>query len=269
MFGAIIGDIVGSVYEFHNFKTERPEEIELFNAEARFTDDSVMTIAIADAILTGRDYADAVDDWGNRYPWSGYGGGFARWLRAKEKKPYGSWGNGSAMRVSPIGWAFETLEETLVHAKRSAEFTHNHVEGIKGAQAAASALFLARAGASKQELKAYVEHEFDYNLDRTTAEIRPHYQFNESCQGTVPEAIIVFLESADFLHAVKLAVSIGGDTDTIACIAGGIAEAFYKRIPTELVVFAEERLTSPMKVVIKTFRERFMDGDVALCGDVF
>ncbi|MDR0786101.1 MAG: ADP-ribosylglycohydrolase family protein [Treponema sp.] len=258
MLGAIIGDIVGSVYEFHNFKTERPEEVDLFNAAARFTDDTVTTIAIADAVLNDRGYAVAANDWGNRYPWAGYGGGFARWLAAKEKKPYNSWGNGSAMRVSPIGWAFETLEETLVQAKRSAEFTHNHPEGVKGAQATAAAIFLARRGASKQEIKSCIEREFDYNLDRTTTEIRPDYRFNESCQRTVPEALVVFLESEDFLHAMKLAVSIGGDTDTLACIAGGIAEAFYKGVPPELAFFAEKRLDPPMKAVLSAFRDKYL-----------
>ncbi|MDR0411703.1 MAG: ADP-ribosylglycohydrolase family protein [Treponema sp.] len=258
MLGAIVGDIIGSVYEFNNFKTEHPEEVELFNTDAKFTDDSVMTIAVADAILTGKDYADAADDWGNRYPWSGYGSRFIQWLAVKEKKPYNSWGNGSAMRVSPIGWAFETLEETMAQAKRSAEFTHNHPEGVKGAQATCAAVFLARTGASKQEIKSHIEQKFDYDLDRTIVEIRPAYRFNESCQRTVPEAVIVFLESEDFLHAMKLAVSIGGDTDTLACITGGIAEAFYKGVPTELAVFAENRLDPPMRTVLSAFRNKYL-----------
>ncbi|MDR1215141.1 MAG: ADP-ribosylglycohydrolase family protein [Treponema sp.] len=258
MLGAIVGDIVGSVYEFNNFKTKYPEEIALFNTDAGFTDDSVMTIAMADAILNGRDYASAANDWGNRYPWTGYGSRFAQWLGAKEKKPYNSWGNGSAMRVSPIGWAFKTLEETLVQAKRSAEFSHNHPEGVKGAQATATAIFLGRMGASKQEIKSHIEREFGYDLNRTTAEIRPNYSFNETCQRTVPEAIIVFLESEDFSHAMKLAVSIGGDTDTLACIAGGIAEAFYKGVPSELGSFAEKRLEPPMKVVLDAFHNRYL-----------
>jgi ADP-ribosylglycohydrolase len=258
MLGAIVGDVIGSIYEFNNFKTERPEEVELFNADARFTDDSVMTIAIADAILNGRGYADAAGDWGVRYPWSGYGSGFIQWLCSKEKKPYNSWGNGSAMRVSPIGWAFGTLEETLVQARLSAEFTHNHPEGVKGAQATAAAIFLGRMGESKQKIKSYIEREFGYDLNRKTVEIRPNYRFNETCQRTVPEAVIVFLESEDFLQAMKLAVSIGGDTDTLACIAGGVAEAFYKGVPPELAAFAEKRLDPPMKAVLNSFRAEYM-----------
>jgi ADP-ribosylglycohydrolase len=258
MLGAIVGDVIGSVYEFNNFKTEHPEEVKLFNAKSKFTDDSVMTIAIADAVLNDRDYAGTAADWGARYPWAGYGSGFIQWLCAKEKKPYNSWGNGSAMRVSPIGWVFETLEETLAHAKRSAEFSHNHPEGIKGAQATAAAIFLGRMGAPKKEIKSYIEREFGYDLNRTTAEIRPNYRFNETCQRTVPEAVIVFLESNDFLHAMKLAVSIGGDTDTLACITGSIAESFYKSVPSDLAVFTEKRLEPPMKAVLNAFRDRYL-----------
>ena len=193
--------------------------------------------------------------WGNRYPRMSCGWKFRQWLQSDSLEPYNSYGNGSAMRVSPIGWVCETLEETLAEAKRSAEVTHNHPEGIKGAQSVAAAMFLARNGKSKQEIKEYIETTFGYDLNRTTDQIRPDYKFDETCMGTVPEAIICFLESNDYVHAIQLAISIGGDTDTIACITGGIAEAFYRNIPDELIRFAESKLTNEMKQVIVAFRE--------------
>jgi ADP-ribosylglycohydrolase len=258
MYGAILGDILGDVYEFHNLKTETPEDIDLFNPASDFTDDSVMTVAIADAILTDRNYERAARVWGRRYPWAGYGGGFARWLGSNNPKPYNSWGNGSAMRVSPVGWAFGTLEETLIEAENSAKFSHNHPEGIKGAQATAAAIFLARTGSTKPAIKTYIEESFGYNLSRSVAEIRPTYTFNESCQGTVPEALIVFLEAADFPATMRLAISIGGDSDTLACIAGSVAEAFYRKIPAELIDFANERLKADMRAVVQAFGERYI-----------
>jgi ADP-ribosylglycohydrolase len=260
MYGALLGDIFGSVYEFDNLKTDTPEKIDLLHPKAGFTDDSVMTVAIAAAILCGRDYGEAAADWGNSFPWAGYGGRFAQWLESDDRKPYNSWGNGSAMRVSPVGWAFDTLEKTLSEAKKSAEFSHNHPEGIKGAQATAAAIFLARTGSPKSDIKAYIETNFGYDLDRTTQAIRPGYKFNESCQKTVPEAIIVFLESRDFTSAMQVAISIGGDTDTLACIAGGICEAFYKKIPREYIAFADERLDSDMRKVVKAFEARYGAG---------
>jgi ADP-ribosylglycohydrolase len=257
MYGALLGDIFGSIYEFNNRKTDKPEEINLLNPDCYYTDDSVLTIATAQAILTDGDFRKAYQEWARRYPRAGYGGGFRRWVFGDSSQPYNSWGNGSAMRISPVGWAFSTMEDTLAEAKKSAEVTHNHPEGIKGAQATAAAIFMARNGASKADIREYIIQQFGYNLDRTVSEIRPIYKFNESCQGTVPEAIIVFLESHDFAHCMQLAISIGGDTDTLACIAGGIAEAFYKEIPKEMIDFADNRIPYSMKQVVSGFRGKY------------
>lgn len=251
--GAIIGDTVGSIYEFNNHKSVN---FPLFDPRCEFTDDSIVTVAVAKWLVTDKEHTfekleECLVDFGKRYPnpMGGYGGGYIRWLFFPQnlksygetepsksgRHPYNSWGNGSAMRVSAVGWAFDTLEETLEIAKRSAEITHNHPEGIKGAQATAAAIFLARTGKSKQEIKDYIEKTFGYDLSRTCDEIRPKYHFDGSCQGTVPEAMIAFLESKDFESAIRLGVSIGGDTDTLVCITGGIAEAFYKDIPQPIV----------------------------------
>ena len=207
--GAIAGDIIGSRYEFFPHKdTNFP----LFHNEySDYTDDTVLTIANADWLISSNCLLGIMQDYGKRYPTAGYGGMFKRWLREEAPKPYNSWGNGSAMRVSPVGWAFDTLEETLEAAKQSAEITHNHPEGIKGAQATAACIFLARTGNSKEEIKEYIEKTFGYNLSRTCDEIRPTYQFDGSCQGTVPESIIAFLDSTDFESAIRLTVSLGGD----------------------------------------------------------
>ena len=253
MLGAIIGDICGSVYEWKPFKTGFPDEVPLVNADACFTDDSVLSIATAEAILLRKDYATAYKTWGRRYPNAGYGGSFYHWMMMDTTEPYNSWGNGSAMRVSPVGWAFGTLDETLAEAKRSAEVTHNHPEGIKGAQSVAAAIFLARNGASKQEIKQYIETTFGYNLNIATQDIWPVYYFEVSCQGSVPESIVSFLESRDYEHALKIAISLGGDSDTMACIAGGIAEAFYRTIPQHLVDFARQKLKKEMLDVIDGF----------------
>jgi ADP-ribosylglycohydrolase len=226
--GAFAGDIIGSSYEFDNVKSM---DFELFRKETFFTDDSVLTAATMCALLYELDYTEVYQEYGQLYPNRGYGGNFESWIYSNNPKPYNSWGNGSAMRASPIGWVCGTMEAVLAEAKKSAEVTHNHPEGIKGAQAAAAAVYLARTGKSKNEIKQFIAGKFGYNLDRTIAEIRPNYTFDVSCQGSVPEAIIAFLESTCFENAVRLAVSIGGDSDTIACIAGGIAEAFYKTIP--------------------------------------
>ena len=226
--GAIIGDIIGSVFEFHNVKTI---DFEMFGAGTDFTDDSVLTFATMDSILNGIDYTTAYQTYGRRYPHRGYGGFFRSWIRSYDPQPYNSFGNGSAMRVSPVGWAYDTLEDVLLQAKKSAEVTHNHPEGIKGAQATAVAVFLARNGSSKAEIRHYIQDAFGYDLERHIDDIRPCYHFNETCQETVPEAIIAFLESEDYESAIRLAISIGGDSDTVACITGGIAEAFYKEIP--------------------------------------
>ena len=230
--GAIIGDVIGSVYEWNNVRTT---DFPLFKSATDFTDDSVLTFATMDCILNGLDYVKVYQAYGANFPRRGYGGRFSSWIYEEHPEPYNSWGNGSAMRVSPVGWAYDTLEEVLFQAKRSAEVTHNHPEGIKGAQATAAAVFLARKGKSKPEIKEFIEQTFLYNLDRSIDEIRPNFRFDESCQGTVPEAIIAFLESKDFESAIRLAISLGGDSDTIACITGGIAEAYYKEIPEYII----------------------------------
>ena len=253
MYGAIIGDICGSSFEFKNFKTDNPSEIPLPAPNSDFTDDTVLTCAIIDALLKKRNYKKAVYRWANKYPKRGYGQGFAVWHTSFFPKPYNSCGNGSAMRVSAIGWVFETIEETLAEAKKSAEITHNHPEGIKGAQAVASAIFLARNGKNREIIKNYIENTFNYNLQRTLKEIRPVYQFDATCQGSVPEAIIAFLESEDYISAIQNALSIGGDSDTIACITGGIAEAYYKKIPAELISFAKGVLSKEMAALLEKF----------------
>lgn len=233
MLGAIIGDIVGSVYEWNNIKTK---EFPLFSPDCFFTDDTVMTLAMAEGLLNGgteEAFIRAMKGLGRKYPDAGYGNRFGSWLFSDEESPYNSWGNGSAMRVSPVGWMYDTLEAVERYAEISASVTHNHPEGIKGAQAAAASIFLARKGKTKQEIKAYVENTYGYDLSRTLEEIRPVYRFNESCQGTVPEAIIAFLESDGFEDAIRNAISLGGDSDTLAAITGSIAEAAYG-IPAEI-----------------------------------
>jgi len=228
MIGALAGDIIGSVYEWHNIKTK---QFELFRPDCFFTDDSVLTISLAEAILTRGDYVSLMKSYYRRYPDAGYGGFFHRWAGAEHSEPYNSWGNGAAMRISPVGFAFNTLEEVLERARQYTEVTHNHPAGIQGAQATASAIFLARTGKTKHEIKTYVATTFGYDLSLTLDEIRPTYAFDESCQGTVPQAITAFLESCDFEDAIRNAISLGGDSDTLACITGGIAQAFYGGVP--------------------------------------
>ena len=254
MTGAIAGDIIGSVYEFDNIKTT---DFPLFTNESDYTDDTIMTVAVADWLLNGGDLAKVMQRYGREYPYptGGYGGRFSGWLREKEPLPYNSWGNGSAMRVSAVGWMFDSLEKTLEVAKETAIVTHNHPEGIKGAQATAAAIYLARTGKSKQDIKQYIETTFSYDLGRTCDEIRPFYRFNESCQGTVPEAIIAFLDSSDFENAIRLAVSLGGDSDTLACITGGIAEAFYG-IPEDIEKQVSDKLPGTFQKVIKEFKNK-------------
>jgi len=224
MLGAIAGDIIGSVYEFSPIKTE---DFELFSARITFTDDTVLTVALADAILHGKDYGRTMKEYYRRYPHAGYGSYFHQWARSDDSRPYNSWGNGAAMRISPVGFAYATLEEVLAQAEYFTAITHNHPEGIRGAQATAAAVFLARKGGSKEEIKAITGKRFGYDLSRSLDEIRPTYAFDVSCQGTVPQAITAFLESRDFEDAIRKAVSLGGDSDTLACITGGIAHAFY------------------------------------------
>ncbi|KKB60457.1 ADP-ribosylglycohydrolase family protein [Parabacteroides gordonii] len=254
MTGAIAGDIIGSVYEFDNIKTT---DFPLFTNESDYTDDTIMTVAVADWLLNGGDLAKVMQRYGREYPYptGGYGGRFSGWLREKEPQPYNSWGNGSAMRVSAVGWMFDSLEKTLEVAKETAVVTHNHPEGIKGAQATAAAIYLARTGKSKQDIKQYIETTFSYDLGRTCDEIRPFYRFNESCQGTVPEAMIAFLDSSDFENAIRLAVSLGGDSDTLACITGGIAEAFYG-IPEDIEKQVSDKLPGTFQKVIKEFKNK-------------
>jgi ADP-ribosylglycohydrolase len=230
--GAITGDVIGSAYEWHNVKTT---DFELFSKYTKFTDDSVLTFATMDCLIHQIDYVEAYQKYGQKYPHAGYGGAFRKWIFDKNPKPYNSWGNGSAMRVSPIGWAYNSLDEVLMQAKKSAEVTHNHIEGIKGAQAVASAIFMARNGSTKEDIKEFITKKFNYNLNRRIGDIRPKYKFDVSCQGSVPEAIIAFLESNNFEESIRLAISIGGDSDTIACITGGISEAYYKEIPDYIV----------------------------------
>jgi ADP-ribosylglycohydrolase len=213
MIGAIAGDIIGSVHEFHPIKTKT---FSLFGNGNTFTDDTVLTVAVADAILTGWDYGVVIAEYAERYPKAGYGGSFRQWVRSWDRKPYGSFGNGSAMRVSPVGWAFDNVRDVLREARRSAEVTHNHPEGIKGAQATALAVFLARTGTSKAKIKAEIQKRFGYDLNRTLDQIRPDYEFDVTCQGSAPEAIIAFLESDSYEDAVRNAVSLGGDADTQA-----------------------------------------------------
>lgn len=252
--GAVIGDVIGSVFEWNNIKTT---DFNLFNPKCDFTDDTVLTIAVADCILNKKDFAKTIWEYGRKYTRRGYGGLFRKWLQEDDLKPYGSFGNGSAMRVSAVGFAFNDIETVLKVAKQSAEVTHDHPEGIKGAQAIAAAIFLARDGKSKQEIKNYVTETFKYNLDFTLDEIRPTYKFDETCQGSVPQAIVAFLESSDFENAIRLAISIGGDSDTIACMTGSIASAYYKEIPQEIIDFVVNKLPNEFIEIINKFDEQF------------
>ena len=253
--GAIAGDIIGSAYEFNSTKNF---DFLLFSDSSAYTDDTVMTVANADWLLSGDALKGVMLDYGNRYA-AGYGGWFMGWLWSEDPQPYNSWGNGSAMRVSPVGWAFDTLEETLVAAKQSAEVTHNHPEGIKGAQATAACIYWARKGKTKQQIKEYVEALFGYELNRTCDEIRPTYEFEPSCQKTVPESIIAFLESTDYESAIRLAVSLGGDADTMGAITGGIAEAFYGGMPEHIRKEVLKRLPNEFINVMSKFHQKFVE----------
>ena len=254
--GAMAGDIIGSFYEFNATKKY---DFYLFTPFSKFTDDTVMTVANADWLITGDSLLGVMQDYGNRYPHAGYGGMFRTWLREDEPKPYNSFGNGSAMRVSPVGWAFDTLEKTLEAAKESAEVTHNHPEGIKGAQATAACIFLARTGKCKEEIKDYIEKTFGYNLSRTCDEIRLDYHFDVTCQGSVPESIIAFLESTDFESAIRLAVSLGGDADTMGAITGGIAEAFYGGVPEHIRKEVLKRMPNEFIEMMQKFYQKFVE----------
>lgn len=252
MLGAIAGDVIGSVYERYPIKTT---EFPLFDPRCRFTDDTVMTVAVAQAVLEGGDYAAAMKVLGRKYPHAGYGGRFSHWLRQSEVEPYNSWGNGSAMRVSPIGFAFDEVERLLSEAEQSAVVSHNHPEGIKGAQATALAIYLARTGVGKEAIRTEIAGRFGYDLGRTVADIRPNYRFDVSCQGSVPEAIIAFLDSDSYEDAVRKAISLGGDSDTLACIAGGIAQAFYREIPTGISGSVLKMLPAEFLSIINRFNQ--------------
>lgn len=277
MYGAILGDMIGAPYEFD--RGGKTKEFPLFINESQYTDDTVMTIAVADALLDAVNasaediktaVAAAMRKWGRAYPHAGYGGMFRRWLASDKPQPYGSYGNGSAMRVSSVGWLYDSLERTREVARATAEMTHNHPEGVKGAEATASAIYLARNGKSKEEIKSFIISEFGYDLSRTCDEIRPSYHHDESCQRTVPEAITAFLEGQSFEDVIRTAVSLGGDCDTLTCIAGGIAEAFYG-VPAILEAECKSRLPEDMAAVIGRFdvvrgrkneyHDSFLDGN--------
>lgn len=253
MLGAIAGDIIGSVHEGARTKTK---QFPLFVEESTFTDDTVLTVAVADALLRGISYVDALHMYYQSYPHAGYGGAFMRWAAFRDRQPYMSWGNGSAMRVSPVAYVHDTLEEVLAEAQRSAEVTHNHGQGIRGAQAVAAAVFLARTGNTKEQIRQYIEDQFGYFLDETLAQIRPTYHFDVSCQGSVPQSILAFMESTDYEDAVRNAISLGGDADTMACIAGAIAEAYYGGVPAEIRERAISLLDDRLRDVVENFTLR-------------
>ncbi|MGC9384719.1 MAG: ADP-ribosylglycohydrolase family protein [Kosmotogaceae bacterium] len=250
MIGAIAGDIIGSVYEGTPIKTI---DFPLFQNSSTFTDDTVLTIAVADSILSGTKYEEKLKEYFRRYPDSGFGGMFSQWARSENKKPYNSWGNGSAMRVSPIGFAFDNMKKVLEEAERSSKVTHNHPAGIKGAKATAAAVFLARNGATKEDIKDSVENTFNYNLSESIDSVRKWYRFDVSCQGTVPYAIRSFLDSEDYEDAIRKAISLGGDSDTLACITGGISQAYYKHIPEKIKKEVMKRLPEEFIVIIEKF----------------
>ncbi len=253
MLGAIAGDIIGSVYEWNN---TNDYNFPLFQNKSHFTDDTVLTVAVAEWILTGKNLSSLLKSYTNNYPRRGYGSNFLKWAQSESFKPYNSWGNGSAMRVSPIGFSCNSLEEVMEKAKQSAEVTHNHPEGIKGAQAVASAIFLAKTK-KKKDIQEYIESAFGYDLSEPLISIKEWYKFDVSCQGSVPQSIIAFLESESLEDSIRKAVSIGGDSDTIACITGGIAEAYFG-IPQNLKKTVLERLDEPLKNIVKTFYNKYM-----------
>lgn len=258
MIGAIIGDIVGSTYEFAPTKKYN---FELLPAGSNFTDDSIMCVAVADAIMHGLPFTETMRKWGKRYPnpKGSYGGNFAAWLRNESMEPYNSFGNGSAMRVAAIGWTEDNLSAVQLTAYKSAECTHNHPEGIKGAVAVATAVYLARCGHTKADIKQRIEQQFSYDLSFDLLERRRTYGFDESCMGTVPVAIKCYLESRNFEDAIRLAVAMGGDADTLGCITGAIAEAGYgtHTIPSHLFVESLSKLPTDMRDIVTEFVERY------------
>ena len=252
MIGAIAGDMIGSPYERYPIK-----HINFDPVVSGFTDDTVLTIAVAYSILNGTDIAKSLKKFAEKYHSLPYGGGFRRWVRSWDDKPYNSFGNGSAMRVSPVGFAYDSAEEVLHQAKRAAEVTHNHPEGIKGAQATALAIYMARAGKSKDVIRKEITDRFSYDLNRTVEEIRPDYSFDVTCQGSVPESIIAFIDSESWEDAVKKSISLGGDADTMACITGGIAQAYYKEIPQNIVEDVTNRLSPDLREVLNEFNIKY------------
>lgn len=254
MLGAIAGDIIGSIYE--NFRTKN-KDFRLFTPLSYFTDDTVLTVAVADALLNGHNFATSINGYARRRPFRGYGPKFFRWMLLPGAKPYNSLGNGSAMRVSPVAYAAETESEVFALAKQSAECTHDHPEGVKGAQAVAFAIYIARHGGSKDQIRTEISQHFAYDLDRTIDAIRPDYSLDLTCQGSVPEAIIAFLDSTDFEDAIRNAVSLGGDADTQAAIAGSIAEAHYGGIPEDLLVRIWRKLPASYRRIVGEFARRY------------
>lgn len=250
MFGAIVGDVVGSSYERSPTKSL---DFELFRKLSRLTDDSVLTIAVADWILSGGKLHDYFHRYVARYPFVGYGRTFKNWARSYDTEPYNSWGNGSAMRVSPTAYAADSLESVLDLAAQTAEVTHNHPAGIAGAQAVAGCIYLARTGQSKQEIREFVTAKFEYDLSRNLDDIRVSYSFDVSCAGSVPESILAFIESDSFESAIRLAISLGGDADTMACIAGAIAEPFYGGVPETIQQTTRKYLDDHSRDVIDAF----------------
>ena len=254
MLGAVAGDVIGSMFEGMPTKSTA---FPLFQPESQFTDDTVLTVATAWALLRHRPFDLAYREFGARYPWAGYGASFYQWVRAAEPAPYGSFGNGSAMRVSPVGFAFDEEQEVLRQAERTAIVTHDHPEGVKGAQAVALAIFHARKGAPKDQIRDAISTRFGYDLAQTTDDIRPHYYFDVTCQGSVPQAIVAFLEADSVEHAIRLAISLGGDSDTQGAIAGSIAHAFFNVIPAEIVTGVRRRLPAEFLDIIDEFCDTF------------
>ena len=250
MLGAIIGDVLGSTFEFYPMKTKK---FELLDNKSHFTDDTVMTVAVADSIMNEVPYVESLQSWGRKYPRAGYGSWFRKWIHQDYPEPYNSFGNGSAMRCSSIGWLFDGEESVLEEAKKSAEITHNHPEGIKGAQSIALGVLMGRKGSSKKEIKEKIEDLFDYDLSQKLEQIIPGYTFDSTCQGSVPQAIIAFLESEDFEDAIRNSISLGGDADTQACITGSLAEAYYKDIPDEIASFVKWRIEDDLLAVMAQF----------------
>jgi len=254
MIGAIAGDVIGSVFEG---APPQPKDFPLFAPSSTFTDDTVLTVAVANAILEGHDYAASLHRWGRRYPRAGYGGMFYQWLVMDEPKPYNSYGNGSAMRVAPVGWAFDDLDRVLLEAGRSAAVTHDHPEGVKGAQAVAGAVFLARSGRSKDHIRALLTERFDYELRASLDELRERAEFDVTCRGTVTAAAIAFLESTDYEDAIRNAISLGGDADTLACVTGALAEPFYGGTPAAIQREVVGRLDAPLREEVLAFTARY------------